>query len=87
MFADELHPTKRLPALFAQFVEQQIARSGLGHWAWENGDSSTESSGSRTFRPTSSCYRIEQRVIFSWFSGMPGHAVTDDDEGCDAGWL
>jgi phospholipase/lecithinase/hemolysin len=31
MFADELHPTKRLPALFAQFVEQQIARSGLGH--------------------------------------------------------
>ncbi len=31
MFADELHPTTRLHALFAQFVEQQIARSGLGH--------------------------------------------------------
>lgn len=31
MFADELHPTTRLHALFAQFVEQQIAASGLGH--------------------------------------------------------
>ncbi|MGF6597618.1 phospholipase/lecithinase/hemolysin [Paraburkholderia sp. GAS448] len=31
MFADELHPTTRLHALFAQFVEQQIAGSGLGH--------------------------------------------------------
>lgn len=31
MFADDLHPTTRLHALFAQFVEQQIARSGLGH--------------------------------------------------------
>lgn len=30
MFADDLHPTTRLHALFAQFVEQQIARSGLG---------------------------------------------------------
>lgn len=31
VFADDLHPTTRLHALFAQFVEQQIARSGLGH--------------------------------------------------------
>jgi phospholipase/lecithinase/hemolysin len=31
MFADGLHPTTHLHALFAQFVEQQIARSGLGH--------------------------------------------------------
>ncbi|MEM5436730.1 SGNH/GDSL hydrolase family protein [Paraburkholderia diazotrophica] len=31
MFADDLHPTTRLHALFAQFVEQQIAGSGLGH--------------------------------------------------------
>jgi len=31
MFADDLHPTTRLHALFAQFVEQQIASSGLGH--------------------------------------------------------
>ncbi|RDK05300.1 SGNH/GDSL hydrolase family protein [Cupriavidus lacunae] len=31
MFADSLHPTTRLHALFARFVEQQIARSGLGH--------------------------------------------------------
>jgi phospholipase/lecithinase/hemolysin len=31
IFADDLHPTTRLHALFAQFVEQQIARSGLGH--------------------------------------------------------
>ena len=31
MFADDLHPATRLHALFAQFVEQQIARSGLGH--------------------------------------------------------
>ncbi len=31
MFADDLHPTTRLHALFAQFVEQQIAKSGLGH--------------------------------------------------------
>jgi phospholipase/lecithinase/hemolysin len=31
MFADDLHPTTHLHALFAQFVEQQIARSGLGH--------------------------------------------------------
>lgn len=31
MFADDLHPTTRLHALFAQFVEQQIAASGLGH--------------------------------------------------------
>ncbi|MCP3024399.1 SGNH/GDSL hydrolase family protein [Cupriavidus basilensis] len=31
MFADNLHPTTRLHALFAQFVEQQIAKSGLGH--------------------------------------------------------
>lgn len=31
MFADDLHPTTRLHIFFAQFVEQQIARSGLGH--------------------------------------------------------
>jgi phospholipase/lecithinase/hemolysin len=31
MFADELHPATRLHALFAQYVEQQIANSGLGH--------------------------------------------------------
>jgi phospholipase/lecithinase/hemolysin len=31
MFADNLHPTTRLHALFAQYVEQQIANSGLGH--------------------------------------------------------
>lgn len=31
MFADDLHPTTRLHALFAQFVERQIASSGLGH--------------------------------------------------------
>lgn len=31
MFADELHPTTRMHALFAQHVEQQIAASGLGH--------------------------------------------------------
>lgn len=31
MFADDLHPTTHLHALFAQFVEQQIAGSGLGH--------------------------------------------------------
>jgi len=31
MFADNLHPTTRLHTLFAQFVEQQIAKSGLGH--------------------------------------------------------
>lgn len=31
MFADNLHPTTRMHALFARFVEQQIARSGLGH--------------------------------------------------------
>ncbi|SAK51567.1 phospholipase/lecithinase/hemolysin-like protein [Caballeronia fortuita] len=30
MFADDLHPTTRMHALFAQFVEQQIAASGLG---------------------------------------------------------
>ncbi|WP_233806320.1 SGNH/GDSL hydrolase family protein [Paraburkholderia sp. HP33-1] len=30
MFADDLHPTTHMHALFAQFVEQQIARSGLG---------------------------------------------------------
>ncbi|MEX3934398.1 SGNH/GDSL hydrolase family protein [Paraburkholderia phymatum] len=30
MFADDLHPTTRLHTLFAQFVEQQIAGSGLG---------------------------------------------------------
>ncbi|MFL9918134.1 SGNH/GDSL hydrolase family protein [Paraburkholderia fungorum] len=31
MFADDLHPTTHLHTLFAQFVEQQIAKSGLGH--------------------------------------------------------
>jgi phospholipase/lecithinase/hemolysin len=31
MFADDLHPTTHLHALFAQYVEQQIAQSGLGH--------------------------------------------------------
>jgi phospholipase/lecithinase/hemolysin len=31
MFADDLHPSTRLHTLFAQFVEQQIAKSGLGH--------------------------------------------------------
>ncbi|WP_109478689.1 SGNH/GDSL hydrolase family protein [Paraburkholderia sp. C35] len=31
MFADELHPTTHLHALFAQYVEKQIASSGLGH--------------------------------------------------------
>lgn len=31
MFADDLHPTTHLHTLFAQFVEQQIAQSGLGH--------------------------------------------------------
>jgi phospholipase/lecithinase/hemolysin len=31
MFADDLHPTTHLHALFAQFVEHQIALSGLGH--------------------------------------------------------
>ncbi|WP_322011623.1 SGNH/GDSL hydrolase family protein [Paraburkholderia sp. J12] len=31
MFADDLHPTTHLHALFAQYVEQQIAASGLGH--------------------------------------------------------
>ncbi|CAB3749717.1 SGNH/GDSL hydrolase family protein [Paraburkholderia humisilvae] len=31
MFADDLHPTTHLHALFAQFVERQIASSGLGH--------------------------------------------------------
>ncbi|RQS74419.1 lipase [Burkholderia sp. Bp8963] len=31
MFADDLHPTTHVHALFAQFVEQQIAKSGLGH--------------------------------------------------------
>jgi phospholipase/lecithinase/hemolysin len=31
MFADDLHPSTRMHALFAQFVEQAIARSGLGH--------------------------------------------------------
>lgn len=30
MFADDLHPTTHMHALFAQYVEQQIARSGLG---------------------------------------------------------
>jgi len=30
MFADDLHPSTHLHALFAQFVEQQIAGSGLG---------------------------------------------------------
>lgn len=31
MFADDLHPTTHLHTLFAQYVEQQIASSGLGH--------------------------------------------------------
>ena len=31
MFADDLHPTTHLHALFAKYVEQQIANSGLGH--------------------------------------------------------
>ena len=31
MFADDLHPTTRLHTLFAQYVEQQIAATGLGH--------------------------------------------------------
>jgi phospholipase/lecithinase/hemolysin len=31
MFADDLHPTTHLHTLFAQFVEQQIASTGLGH--------------------------------------------------------
>lgn len=31
MFADDLHPATRLHTLVAQFVEQQIAKSGLGH--------------------------------------------------------
>ena len=31
MFADDLHPTTRTHALFAQYVNQQIAASGLGH--------------------------------------------------------
>jgi phospholipase/lecithinase/hemolysin len=31
MFADDLHPTTHLHALFARYVEQQIANSGLGH--------------------------------------------------------
>ncbi|MEX3941265.1 SGNH/GDSL hydrolase family protein [Paraburkholderia sp. BR10937] len=31
MFADDLHPTTHTHALFAQFVEHQIAASGLGH--------------------------------------------------------
>jgi phospholipase/lecithinase/hemolysin len=30
IFADNLHPTTRMHSLFAQFVEQQIAKSGLG---------------------------------------------------------
>ncbi|MCC8394842.1 SGNH/GDSL hydrolase family protein [Paraburkholderia sp. MMS20-SJTR3] len=30
MFADDLHPTTHMHALFAQYVEQQIAHSGLG---------------------------------------------------------
>lgn len=30
MFADDLHPTTHLHTLFAQYVEQQIASSGLG---------------------------------------------------------
>ncbi|KVW34740.1 SGNH/GDSL hydrolase family protein [Burkholderia ubonensis] len=30
MFADTVHPTTRLHALFAQFVEQQIASTGVG---------------------------------------------------------
>ena len=31
MFADTVHPTTHLHALFAQYVEQQIAATGLGH--------------------------------------------------------
>jgi phospholipase/lecithinase/hemolysin len=31
LFADDLHPTTHMHALFAQYVEQQIADSGLGH--------------------------------------------------------
>jgi phospholipase/lecithinase/hemolysin len=31
MFADDLHPTTHMHALFAQFVEGQLAGSGLGH--------------------------------------------------------
>ena len=31
MFADDLHPTTHLHTLFAQYVEQQIAKTGLGH--------------------------------------------------------
>jgi phospholipase/lecithinase/hemolysin len=31
MFADDLHPTTHMHALFAQFVERQIASTGLGH--------------------------------------------------------
>ncbi|MFM0341761.1 SGNH/GDSL hydrolase family protein [Paraburkholderia fungorum] len=31
MFADDIHPTTHLHALFAQYVEQQIAKTGLGH--------------------------------------------------------
>jgi phospholipase/lecithinase/hemolysin len=31
IFADNLHPATRMHALFAQFVEQQVAKSGLGH--------------------------------------------------------
>jgi phospholipase/lecithinase/hemolysin len=31
MFADQLHPTTHLHTLFAQYVEQQIAKTGLGH--------------------------------------------------------
>ncbi|MCP3719028.1 SGNH/GDSL hydrolase family protein [Paraburkholderia sp. CNPSo 3281] len=31
MFADDLHPTTHTHSLFAQYVEQQIAASGLGH--------------------------------------------------------
>ncbi|MFL9990652.1 SGNH/GDSL hydrolase family protein [Paraburkholderia sediminicola] len=31
MFADDLHPTTHLHTLFAKYVEQQIAGSGLGH--------------------------------------------------------
>ena len=31
MFADDLHPTTHVHALFAQYVEHQIALSGLGH--------------------------------------------------------
>lgn len=31
MFADNLHPTTHLHTLFAQFVEQRVASTGLGH--------------------------------------------------------